>query len=173
MHLSEDLCIFEPVDRTGRPVAVGRAEKLLVTRLFNHVQPLIRYEITDEVTVLDGICACGSSLRRIDDIAGRSDDMFFYEPDICVHPQSFRSVLGQHRSIVEYQVRQTRDGAKVALKPSDEVECEAIGAALERELARLGLREPRVSVGCVDRFEREPSGKLKRFFPSQLHGSRT
>ena len=165
LHLSEDLCIFEPVDRAGRPVAAGRAAKVLVTRLFNHVQPLIRYEITDELTLLDEPCACGSNLRRVEDIAGRSDDMFFYGPDIGVHPQSFRSVLGQQRRILEYQVRQTHRGAAVAVKAVEEIESDAIGRELERELAQLGVREPLVSVEVVERFERESSGKLRRFFP--------
>jgi phenylacetate-coenzyme A ligase PaaK-like adenylate-forming protein len=32
--------------------------------------PLIRYEITDPVTAINGPCACGSAHRRIADIQG-------------------------------------------------------------------------------------------------------
>ena len=52
MHLSEDLVIVEPVDEDGRPVAPGeRSAKVYLTNLFNRALPLIRYEITDEVTI--------------------------------------------------------------------------------------------------------------------------
>ena len=72
MHLSDDLFVIEPVDGQGDPVPPGeRAAKVYVTNLYNRVQPLIRYELTDEITVLDGPCPCGVTLLRIDDIQGR------------------------------------------------------------------------------------------------------
>ena len=53
MHLPDDLVIIEPVDRDGNVVAPGRsADKILLTNLYNRTQPLIRYEITDAMTVL-------------------------------------------------------------------------------------------------------------------------
>src|SRR4030095_4253022 len=105
MHLNEDVCIFEPVDEHGAPVAVGqRAAKLFVTPLFNLAQPLIRYELTDEVTLKDAACPCGSGMRLIDDIGGRSDDTFLYAGGVVAHPMLFRSPLGRQRNIVEYQV---------------------------------------------------------------------
>src|SRR5438874_12809602 len=59
MHLNEDVCVFELVDESGVPVKpVERAAKLYITPLFNVAQPLIRYELTDELTVIDAPCAC-------------------------------------------------------------------------------------------------------------------
>lgn len=166
MHLNEDLCIFEPVDNDGRPVPAGqRAAKLYITPLFNHAQPLIRYELTDEVTLIDEPCPCGSNLPRIDDIEGRADDMFVYRDGVIVHPLSFRSVLGHERHVMEYQVRQTERGAAIALRADGEVHAAAIRDAIERELAHLGLREPAVTVDVVNGFDRQSTGKLKRFFP--------
>ena len=166
MHLNEDLCIFEPVDNEGRPVPAGqRAAKLYVTPLLNHAQPLIRYELTDEVTLIDEPCPCGSKLRRIDDIEGRADDMFVYDGGVIVHPLSFRSLLGRERHVMEYQVRQTERGAAIALRADGEVHTAAIRDAIERELAHLGLRDPAVTVDVVNGFDRQSTGKLKRFFP--------
>ena len=55
IHLPDDLCIFEPVDADGRPVGPGAlSHRVLVTNLYNHTQPLIRYEVTDQVTLIDG-----------------------------------------------------------------------------------------------------------------------
>jgi phenylacetate-CoA ligase len=53
MHLNDDLVIVEPVDREGRPVPPGeRSDKIYVTNLFNTLLPLIRFEVTDEITVM-------------------------------------------------------------------------------------------------------------------------
>lgn len=167
MHLNEDVCIFEPVDTQGRPVAAGqRAAKLYVTVLFNHAQPLIRYELTDEVTLLNEDCPCGSGMRMIGDIGGRSDDVFTYDGgDPLVHPMAFRSPLGRERNVIEYQVRQTPRGASIQLCTAGDVNLDALGRAIEHELSTLGVAEPQVTVEFVETFDRQATGKLKRFFP--------
>jgi phenylacetate-CoA ligase len=87
MHLSDDVVIIEPVDENGQPVPCGsESAKVYLTNLFNPVLPLIRYEITDQVTFLDESCACGSEHRRIADIQGRLDDVFIYPNRVTVHP---------------------------------------------------------------------------------------
>lgn len=166
MHLNEDLVIFEMVDRDGNPVAPGvRAAKMYITNLYNLAQPLIRYELTDETMVLEGPCACGSAMRRISDIEGRSDDVFTYAGGVVVHPLIFRSRLGHERNIVEYRVTQTPRGAEVAVRTQGDVDVAAVARDLEAELSRLGLATPVVSVGTVDAFDRQATGKLKRFVP--------
>jgi phenylacetate-coenzyme A ligase PaaK-like adenylate-forming protein len=77
MHLSDDLLVIEPVDENGEAVPCGaESAKVYLTNLFNPLLPLIRYEITDQVTFLDEPCSCGSAHRRIADIQGRLDDVF-------------------------------------------------------------------------------------------------
>jgi len=46
----------------------------LLTNLANHVQPLIRYDLGDRVTLLPQACACGSSLPVLH-VSGREDDI--------------------------------------------------------------------------------------------------
>jgi phenylacetate-coenzyme A ligase PaaK-like adenylate-forming protein len=166
MHLSEDLLIVEPVDDAGNPVGPGQtASKAYLTNLFNVIQPLIRYEITDEVKLLDEPCPCGSTHRRIDDIQGRLDDRFVYGGGVAVHPHLFRSALSRAASVVEYQVRQTPNGADVLAITSGPLDAERLGAEVAVELGRLGLRQPVVNVRAVGCLERQASGKLKRFVP--------
>jgi phenylacetate-CoA ligase len=165
LHLADDLVIVEPVDERGRPVPPGeRAAKLYVTNLFNHTLPLIRYEITDEITLLDRACACGSRQRVIADPQGRLDDVFRYG-DVGVHPHVFRSPLARERAVVEYQVRQTPGGADVSLHCEGPVDLPALRAELTTGLARLGLAAPEVSVAVTDRIGRQATGKLRRFVP--------
>jgi|CXWL01.1.fsa_nt_gi phenylacetate-coenzyme A ligase PaaK-like adenylate-forming protein len=166
MHLNEDLVIFELVDADGCAVQSGiRAAKMYITNLFNLAQPLIRYELTDETMLIDEPCLCGSAMRRIDDIEGRTDDVFSYSGGLVVHPLVFRSLLGHEQHVLEYQVSQTRQGAAVAIRTRGEVNSSALSMALEDELLRLGLRDPIVTVEVVDGFDRQKTGKLKRFIP--------
>ncbi len=76
MHLFEDLVIPEVVDNAYRPVPAGHpGDRLLVTVLFSRTIPLIRYEMTDRVTLATQPCPCGLPLRLLDSIEGRTDDV--------------------------------------------------------------------------------------------------
>jgi len=164
MHLSDDLVIVEAVDADGDPVPAGvRSHKVYVTNLFNPLMPLIRYEISDEVTLLDEPCACGSSHQRIADIEGRNDDTFLYGDDVSVHPHLFRSILGREPAISEYQVRQTPAGAEIIVCTDAPLDVESLNHKLQEALARSGCPEPSVTVTVVESIPRLATGKLKRF----------
>ncbi|MGD1056008.1 MAG: hypothetical protein ABR992_01195 [Solirubrobacteraceae bacterium] len=164
MHLTEDLVIVEAVDADGDPVPPGvRSHKVYVTNLFNPLMPLIRYEISDEITLLDEPCACGSVHQRIADIEGRNDDIFVYAGEVSVHPHLFRSILGREPAISEYQVRQTRTGADVAVCAQGAFDVDGLTGKLQEALARAGCPEPTVTVAVVESIPRLATGKLKRF----------
>lgn len=164
MHLTDDLLIVEPVDADGDPVPAGvRSHKVYVTNLFNPLMPLIRYEISDEVTLLDEPCACGSVHRRIADIEGRNDDTFVYSDGVSVHPHLFRSILGREPAISEYQVQQTRAGAEIIVCAEGPFDVESLNRKLQEALARSGCPEPAVTVTVVESIPRLATGKLKRF----------
>jgi phenylacetate-CoA ligase len=163
LHLSDDLLIIEPVDRENRPVAVGeRSSKVLLTSLYNPALPLIRYELTDEITMLDAACPCGSEHRLIEDPDGRLDDSFRYG-DTYVHPHVFRSVLGSKAGIIEYQVRQTPRGADIAIR--GEADYQRLRDELRRGLERLGLQHPEITITTVPSLTRQDTGKIRRFQP--------
>ncbi|MBZ0270651.1 hypothetical protein K8I61_01335 [bacterium] len=72
-HLNEDWIVIESVDADGEPVPPGvRGERIFLTCLYNFLQPIIRYEISDAVTIDETPCPCGSPLATID-IGGRSN----------------------------------------------------------------------------------------------------
>jgi phenylacetate-coenzyme A ligase PaaK-like adenylate-forming protein len=76
LHLWEDLALVEVVDAADRPVPPGvPGHKVLVTNLVNRIRPLIRYEISDSVTVAGGVDPAGWPFRRLAAVEGRSDDI--------------------------------------------------------------------------------------------------
>jgi phenylacetate-coenzyme A ligase PaaK-like adenylate-forming protein len=111
MHVQEDVCILEIVDRHYRPVPDGQpGEKVLVTNLFNHVQPFIRYEISDVTGISTGEC-CGLPFATLLPVEGRTDDIFYvdrpgggYE---AVHPYLFLGPIVELDQVREYQLAQT------------------------------------------------------------------
>jgi phenylacetate-coenzyme A ligase PaaK-like adenylate-forming protein len=166
MHLPDDLVIVEPVDLDGRPVPPGEpAAKLYITNLYNRTQPLIRFEISDGLTLLDGVCPCGSAHRRITDLTGRADIVFEYDNDVKVEPMVLRLELHDERFVTEYQVRQTSRGVCAKVVTDRPQELDQIRDRVARTLRTAGLRDPEVTVVSVDRLDRLASGKLRQFIP--------
>jgi len=165
MHLCDDLVIVEPADQDGRPVPPGTASaRVYVTAPANPVLPLIRFELTDQVTVTGTACPCGSAHTLIADVQGRLEDAFRYPGGAIIHPHVFGSALRRDPGIVTYQVRQTPAGAEVLAvgAPGDPAGLES---ALVSELRRHGLADPAVTVRTVDEPGRLASGKTRRFIP--------
>jgi phenylacetate-CoA ligase len=166
MHIPDDLLIVEPVDAAGKPVPPGvPSAKVYITNLFNLLQPLIRYELTDEVTFLDVPCSCGSAHSRVGDIQGRRDDTFIYAGNIDVHPHVFRSALQREAAVSEYQVRQTVQGAEILIRASGELDAPGLQRGIEDQLAALGINEPQVTTRLVQEIPRLATGKVSRFLP--------
>ena len=164
LHLPDDLCLVEPVDAAGRAVAPRvTSQRIYVTNLYNPALPLVRFEVTDELTLLGDGCPCGSAFRRIADPQGRLDETFLYRGRLSVHPHLFRSALGRHPAVVEYQVRQAHRGADISVVARSGFDALALKAEVEERLAAIGLTDPVVTVTVTSSLERQASGKLKRF----------
>jgi putative adenylate-forming enzyme len=78
-HLFDDWHCFEIVDEDTRPVKPGEPGKLILTTLYNYTQPLIRYQLMDEITLDEKLCECGSPFSVIKNIAGRQEDFLWFE----------------------------------------------------------------------------------------------
>jgi phenylacetate-coenzyme A ligase PaaK-like adenylate-forming protein len=110
LHLNSDWFILEPVDEHGRPVPAGEpSATTLLTNLANHLQPLIRYDLGDRVTVLPGPCACGSPLPCVD-VQGRRDDTLRLagkgRRSVPVLPLAISTVLEDDAGLFDFQLRQ-------------------------------------------------------------------
>ena len=70
-----------------------------------------------------------------------------------MHPHVFRSRLGKERYIVEYQVRQTADGADIDIRCTGHVISTVLREPLIGDLRARGLPAPRSQVTPVDRID--------------------
>lgn len=81
LHVNSDWIIAEPVDCDGKPVPDGTpSEGVLITNLANLVQPVIRYYMSDSITMHSEPCACGLPLPYIE-INGRMEDTLEFSHD--------------------------------------------------------------------------------------------
>jgi len=172
IHVFEDLFIVEVVDECNRAVPDGSpANKLLITNLFNYTQPLIRYVVSDMITISPEMCPCGRPLRLIAKMEGRSDDIVYLKDlrgrDIPIHPIHFSSIMGVFREIKEYQVVHEEDGLHINIvlreKTSEGGIASMLKEKLQSNLESLGASCPDIHVQFVEKMERDSRlmGKLK------------
>jgi phenylacetate-coenzyme A ligase PaaK-like adenylate-forming protein len=170
-HVNADWAILEVVDENNRPVPPGQpGQKVLVTNLANDIQPFIRYEVGDRVTMATTSCRCGSRLPRIASIDGRTADYFWVRAGgdyrqllSFVFKTAFEALPG----LREWQViQEERNQLRVRLEPlpgahPDPSRClELLRGQLESK--RLGGTLD-IEVEVVPRLGVDPAtGKLRR-----------
>jgi putative adenylate-forming enzyme len=164
LHLFEDLVITEVVDEKNRPVPVGTTgAKILVTVLFSRTQPLIRYEMSDAVSLSAEPCGCALPFATIAGLEGRIEDTLIL-PGIAgapvrVHPNVFHRVL-ERIAVREWQVVQEPGSIRVLLaRPDASVSDGAVMAELRGELKDLGAVGVNIVVERVEQVPRTAAGK--------------
>jgi phenylacetate-coenzyme A ligase PaaK-like adenylate-forming protein len=164
LHLYEDLVVTEIVDERNRPVPVGTTgARLLVTVLFRTTQPLIRYEISDRVAALDGLCACGRPFLRIAGVEGREEDVLALTDDtgraVRIHPNVFHTPL-ELFPVGGWQVVQTGPSdIRVSLAEPNDVDEAAVARVVRSSLERAGARGIRIEIQRVPAIPRTALGK--------------
>lgn len=164
MHLFEDLIIPEVVDDAYRPVPPGQpGDRLLVTVLSSRTLPLIRYEMTDQVTLAAEPCPDGLPFRLLESIEGRTDDVVVLPASaggsIRIHPVVFHRVLDL-LDAPAWQVRQHGPDITVLVAaPGPQAELTATEEAVRTALAAAGARPRAVSLSIVDTIPAGAAGK--------------
>jgi phenylacetate-coenzyme A ligase PaaK-like adenylate-forming protein len=165
-HLFEEDAIVENVDEDGRAAPDGApGARLLVTNLANRVQPLIRLEVSDAVTLSATTCGCGRTLRRLERVEGRAEDVIWLPGaggrPVAVVPMQF-SVVARDRDVLEFQVVQ--EGSRLAIlvvgrRAAHGLE-ERVRAGVDERLRALGVPGIEIEVLRRDALERSAGGKL-------------
>ncbi|MDP9964519.1 phenylacetate-coenzyme A ligase PaaK-like adenylate-forming protein [Variovorax paradoxus] len=171
LHLNSDWAILEPVDAHGRGVPRGHAgATTLLTNLANHLQPLIRYDLGDQVTLLGAACRCGSHLQAIE-VKGRDDDTLSLAggagmPAVKVVPLAVSTVLEEEAGLFDFQLVQ-QGPRELLLKTgrqgtAAQQALEQAGKILGAFLSKQGARGVRIRCRCGEDLHRGRSGKTRR-----------
>jgi len=173
LHVNADWLILEPVDAAGEPVAPGKASHTtLLTNLANRVQPLIRYDLGDSVTVFPTPCPCGSPLPAIRP-EGRCDETLWIElADGVIRPLIplvLATAVEEPPGVLSYQVLQA--GPRRLLLRLEEAPghdrarvCDDVLRRLRAYLSSQDLASVEVDLSGERPRSDTPGGKMRRFF---------
>ena len=93
LHVFEDHFYPEIIDpATCKPVGPGQTGELVFTCLTKRAIPLIRYRTRDLSLLDESKCPCGRTMRRMERITGRTDDMLIIR-GVNVFPSQIEHVL--------------------------------------------------------------------------------
>ncbi|MBX3604758.1 MAG: phenylacetate--CoA ligase family protein [Piscinibacter sp.] len=168
LHLNSDWVILEPVDERGAPVGPGEAgATTLLTNLANHVQPLIRYDLGDRVTLHPQHCACGSPLPVLE-VQGRVDDSLVLRDTrghaVRLLPLALTTVMEDEAGVLDFQIVQRGERALELSVGAPEGEAALVRsrAALRAYLRSQGLAGVQLRAHTGPPPQRGRSGKLQR-----------
>lgn len=180
LHVNDDWCVLEPVDEHYRPVPPGQpSATVLVTNLANRAQPLIRYDLSDSVTVDDSPCACGSRRPSVR-IEGRRDDVLVLYPArgvasggdsgearIRILPLAIETVIEEEAGVCRFQLTQTGpDAMSLRLDARDEAERVELFKRVKRVLGRFlkgqGAAPVKLALDPLPPEVNPVSGKLRQ-----------
>ena len=168
-----DWFIVEPVDHQGNRVAPGvESAKVLITNMANYVQPFIRFELPDRVTVFEDPCPCGSVFPRVL-LRGRTSELLSFldneRKKVHVPPFHLTTLAEMVPGIERYQIIQDReDHLTVRFTARLAANAHSVHASLkfsfEKYLEEQRLNAVALSVQHTDAIERDPSGKVRQVF---------
>ena len=170
MHANTDWVLLEPVDERGQPTPPGEPSySTLLTNLANHVQPLIRYDLGDQLIVRHRRCECGSSLPVIE-VEGRHDDPLVMAgrdgQPVTLLPLALTTVLEEEAEVYEFQLRQ-RDERTLVLRldiegPEARIALARCRVALRNFAAAQGVPTVRIVGELGKPISKGRSGKAQR-----------
>jgi phenylacetate-coenzyme A ligase PaaK-like adenylate-forming protein len=110
LHLNSDWLILEPVDADYHPVANGTASHTtLLTNLANRIQPIIRYDLGDSITMKTESCSCSSPFPAFT-VEGRSDEVLCFRKqdghELRVVPLALGNLVYNVAGVQRFQVIQ-------------------------------------------------------------------
>ncbi|HYO47546.1 MAG TPA: phenylacetate--CoA ligase family protein [Gemmatimonadota bacterium] len=174
LHVNADWVVLEPVDEDLRPVRPGDTSyTTLLTNLANRVQPVVRHDLEDRVTLRPGPCPCGSPLPAVR-VEGRQNDALVFPGEggrmVTVPPMGLIVTVGDVADI-ETGVQFVQTGSlelsiRIAFRP--EAPAEEVWSEVERRL-RSHLRSQGLAAVDVVRSPFPPgrdeqTGKLRRIW---------
>jgi phenylacetate-CoA ligase len=157
MHVQEDAFILEIADpETGELLPDGEKGTVYITTLYKYGAPQIRFNVNDLSAFRTDACPCGGTMRRLERIFGRNDNMIKLR-GVNVFPEAIGATVGEDRRtngeffcFVDRLGEAAVDRMEVMIEiPDARVDRAAVRDDLERRLKEvLGVK---VAVTPVDK----------------------
>jgi phenylacetate-CoA ligase len=155
MHLAEDYYIAEIINPdTCEPVPDGDIGELVLTHINREAMPMIRYRTRDLTRFITEPCACGRTMRKLDRMKGRTDDMLIIG-GVNVFPSQIEGVImgipevgNNYQIVVDQENSLDRIHVKVELYAKmftgDVKELEKLKSSIVNKLKSVIIVTPRI-----------------------------
>lgn len=173
LHVNSDWAILEPVTADHQPVPPGQlSDTVLLTNLANQVQPILRYDLGDQIRQRPDPCPCGSPFPAIQ-VHGRAADLITFTGadgrPVTLPPLALSSLADTTPGFNLIQIVQTAPtNLTVRIRPSVDGARDASWADLSGQLTRL-LTAHRLSHITIELADQEPQptagGKYRSVIP--------
>lgn len=170
MHVNSDWALLEVVDEKNKAVPPGeKGAKVLITNLSNHVQPIIRYEIGDILTMATKPCGCGNNMPLIDHVDGRDSDVFEIptaDGTRSLQPTIFELAINRMLDVREYQIiQEDKTKFRILLEPlaGKTIDLPKAENAMHEQLKQYRLDDTlQFKLESIERLKAETDQKFKR-----------
>lgn len=106
MHILADATIVEIVGPDGRTLPPGESGEIVVTDLYSHEAPFIRYATGDIAAFTGRPCPCGRALPLLDRIEGRANDLILTPDGRAVNSLALVYAVREVEGIEQYRICQ-------------------------------------------------------------------
>ncbi|MEZ4223115.1 MAG: hypothetical protein R3B13_19385 [Polyangiaceae bacterium] len=107
-HVDSDLVHLEVLRADGSPAAAGEMGEVVLTNLFQHTMPIIRYRVGDMAALSARACECGRNLPLLERLHGRRLD-FIVTPSKQLHdPFRVMAIFESVAAVRWFRVEQQR-----------------------------------------------------------------
>jgi phenylacetate-CoA ligase len=106
MHILADCMIVEIFGPDGQPLPLGKAGEIVVTDLYSHEAPFIRYRTGDIGVMSSRKCPCGRALPLLERIEGRSNDSVVARDGRIINSLALIYAVREVSGIERFRIRQ-------------------------------------------------------------------
>jgi phenylacetate-CoA ligase len=106
MHVLADAVILELLDSEGRAVPPGQPGEIVITDLYSHEAPFIRYATGDMAVMAPGLCSCGRPLPVLERVEGRANDTIVAPDGRVINSLAMIYALRETEGIEKFRIHQ-------------------------------------------------------------------
>ena len=162
IHLHEDLCHVRVLRRDATDAEPGESGEVTITNLVNRATVLINYRLGDLASLSTQNCFCGRTLKIMESLDGRVDDMIFLASGRTLPPRFVASSFKRFDGIRQYLfIQHGPREFEVKLVPADASSAGALAAQVVSEFRGLLGEDAQVWVTLCGEIPRPAHGKFR------------
>lgn len=161
-HVNVESFLVEILDDDGRVLSENQSGRIVVTDLYNHQMPLVRYDTGDHGRVSWERCACGLEAMRIWPEGRRSAVITLSIHNRKYHhfefSESLKTFMGH---IMQFQIEKNSDASIIARIVPGPPFSDSIESSVIEKLSELVGKDVAVSVEKVSSIRKMSNGKIQ------------